>query len=160
MSEEIFKEEENTIRSKTVPGNRNPDCLGTIDQFALLRKLGSGGYGVVYLAEDSSTHVQYALKTILPALKSSTEEMDNLKEKFAIVQKLAHPHIATAHSLHRAKEVEYASGKIAKVADVRVPGVGDGSAGLVVCEKAEGCWCIYTGVALWQVDTHQKAFGE
>ena len=69
MSNEIFKEEENTIRSKTVQGNQHPDCLGTIDQFALLRKLGSGGYGVVYLAEDSFTHVKYALKTILPELK-------------------------------------------------------------------------------------------
>ena len=86
MNDEIFKTETNTIRSKTVPGNRNPDCLGTIDQFALLKKLGSGGYGVVYLAEDSFTHVKYALKTILPALKSSSEEMDNLKEKFALVQ--------------------------------------------------------------------------
>jgi len=114
MNDDIFKEEENTIRSKTVPGNRNPDCLGTIDQFALLEKLGSGGYGVVYLAEDSFTHIRYALKTILPALKSSMEEMDNLKEKFALVQKLSHPHIATAHSLHRAKEVEYASERIAK----------------------------------------------
>ncbi len=105
-NDEIFKSEANTVRSRTVQGNRNPDCLGTIDQFALLKKLGSGGYGVVYLAEDSFTHVKYALKTILPELKSNVEEMDNLKEKFALVQKLSHPHIAAAHVIHRAKEIE------------------------------------------------------
>ena len=118
MNDEIFKTETNTIRSKTVPGNRNPDCLGTIDQFALLQKLGSGGYGMVYLAEDSFTHVKYALKTILPELKSSVEEMDNLKEKFALVQKLYHPHIAKADFIHRAKDVEFANEEVGR--DLRI----------------------------------------
>jgi len=118
MSEEIFKEEENTVRTKTVQGNRNPDCLGTIDQFALLEKLGGGGYGVVYLAEDTFTDVRYALKTVRPELKSSIEEMDNLKEKFALVQKLSHPHIAKADFIHRAKDIEFANKEIGR--DLRI----------------------------------------
>ena len=92
---------------RTIRGNTNPDFVGTVDQFALLRKLGSGGFGVVYLAEDSFTKVKYALKTILPELKSSAEEMENLKEKFTLVQKLHHPHIAAAHLIHLVREVEY-----------------------------------------------------
>ena len=97
------------VSQRTAIGNRNPDFLGTVDQFALLRELGSGGFGVVYLAEDSFSKVKYALKTILPELKTSSEEMRNLREKFALVQKLYHPHIAVAHQIHQVKEVEYSS---------------------------------------------------
>lgn len=97
---------------RTVIGNRNPDFLGTVDQFALLRELGSGGFGMVYLAEDSFTKVKYALKTILPELKSSAEEIENLKEKFSIVQRLCHQHIAVAHQIHQVKEVEYGTDEV------------------------------------------------
>ncbi len=117
----ILPPDEPSVRSKTVIGNRNPDWLGTVDQFAVLRKLGSGGFGTVYLAEDSFTKVKYALKTILPELKSSSEEMERLKEKFTLVQRLHHPHVAGAYELHLARDVEFASEEVAK--DLRlVPG--------------------------------------
>jgi len=106
-------EEDSVVEPRTSVGMRFP-ALGTIDQFVLLRKLGSGGFSVVYLAEDSFTHVQYALKTIPFALKSSMEEMDNLKEKVVFVQKLHHPHIATVCALHRADKVEYDSEEVRK----------------------------------------------
>ena len=65
-------EEDSVVEPRTSVGMCVP-ALGTIDQFVLLRKLGSGGFSVVYLAEDSFTHVQYALKTIPSALQSSDE---------------------------------------------------------------------------------------
>lgn len=91
----------------TIPGPNAPGTLGTIDQYVLKRKIGGGGFGVVYLAEDSFSHVKYALKTIHPALKQNPEEMRRLKENFAIVQKLHHPHIADAMVIHLAHDVQY-----------------------------------------------------
>ena len=109
MSEEatIFSDEESVRSQRTMPGNRAVDSLGTIDQYVLKRKIGGGGFGVVYLAEDSFTHVPYAFKTIHPALKTDPEEMRRLKENFAIVQRLRHPHIAEAMVIHLVRDVRY-----------------------------------------------------
>ena len=110
----ILPAEEPSVRAKTLAGNRNPDWLGTIDQFAVLHKLGSGGYGTVYLAQDTFTGVKYALKTILPELKSSPEELERLKEKFTLVQRLRHPNIAGAYVIHLARDVDLATEDVAR----------------------------------------------
>ena len=107
---------------RTMPGNASPDALGTIDQYVLKKKIGGGGFGVVYLAEDSFTHVKYALKTIHPAMKRDTGEMARLKENFAIVQKLHHPHVADAMVIHLARDVQFFSPDVEK--DMRL-GPGD-----------------------------------
>ena len=89
----------------TMRAGGNANALGRIDHYDLLRKLGGGGFGVVYLALDTASGVEVALKTLHPLLKSNAEEMELLREQFALVSRLAHPNIATALVLHPVRDV-------------------------------------------------------
>ncbi len=81
--------------------------LGRIDQYEVLKRLGGGGYGVVYLARDTVSGVLFALKTLHPLVKRSPEELERVRGGFALVAGLSHPGIAGARVLHEVREVSF-----------------------------------------------------
>ena len=99
----------------SMPGGKTlkDACINTvlarIDQYELVSELGGGGFGTVYLAKDSVSGVEYAVKGLPPFVKNNREEMENIRANFALVSRLSHTNIVRAHVLHPAREVSYAS---------------------------------------------------
>lgn len=83
--------------------------VGRIDQYELLRELGGGGFGCVYLAKDTVSGIEVAVKGLPPEVRHSKEELENIRANFALVSRLHHPNIVPALVLHPAKEVSYAN---------------------------------------------------
>lgn len=82
--------------------------LGHIDQYELLRELGGGGFGCVYLARDRVSNIDVAVKGLPPLVRNNKDELENIKRNFALVSRLHHPNIAAALTLHPAVDVVYA----------------------------------------------------
>lgn len=90
-----------TMRSK------GSAILGRIDQYDIERKLGEGGFGSVYLASDKVAGIKVAVKGLSPLVKNNMEELVRIRENFALVSRLHHPHISAALCLHKASDVFY-----------------------------------------------------
>lgn len=88
--------------------------LGRIDQYELLRELGGGGFGTVYLAQDTVSGVEVAVKGLPPLVKNNKEELENIRRNFALVSRLTHENIAKALVLHPVRSVTYADKKVAQ----------------------------------------------
>ena len=88
----------------------NVECtLGHIDQYDLIRELGGGGFGSVYLARDSVAGIDVAVKGLPPIIRNNAEELELIRENFALVSRLHHPYIAAALHLQLVRDVTYAS---------------------------------------------------
>ena len=83
------------------------DGLGVVDRYVLKEKLGAGGFGSVYLAEDTEAKILVALK-ILPSIMSDIpEEMEKVRDNFALVSQLSHSNIAGLKHLHKIRKINF-----------------------------------------------------
>ena len=81
--------------------------LGRIDQYELIRELGGGGFGCVYLARDTVAGIEVAVKGLPPLVRLNKEELENVRKNFALVSRLHHPNIAAALTLHPVAQAIY-----------------------------------------------------
>ena len=100
---------ENSINDAVTMRSGSGVALGRIDQYEILQELGGGGFGTVYLARDTVSGIEVAVKGLPPFVKNNREEMENIRSNFALVSRLHHPNIAAALVLHPAQSVTYAS---------------------------------------------------
>ena len=105
----MIKDEKSLVSGVTLWDGDESSVLARIDHYELIRELGGGGFGTVYLARDTVSDTLYAVKGLPPFVKNNREELENIKENFALVARLGHTNIARAHVLHLAKEVTYNS---------------------------------------------------
>ncbi|MFC1628508.1 protein kinase [Gemmatimonadota bacterium] len=71
----------------------------TVGHYQIEEKIGEGGMGVVYRAEDTRLQRHVAIKFLPPQIKASEDEMARFTREAQAAAALNHPNIATVHDL-------------------------------------------------------------
>jgi len=92
-----------------------PAALAEHPRYRVLKALGSGGMGTVYLAEHKVMKRPVALKVIRPDLTARPEVIDRFRREVEAAARLSHPNIVTSYDAEQAGDclflvMEYVEG--------------------------------------------------
>ena len=79
----------------------------TISHYRIIEKLGSGGMGQVYLAEDVRLGRKLALKVLAPKLVTDLERVRRFGQEARAASALNHPNILTIHDIGQEGDVHF-----------------------------------------------------
>ncbi len=79
----------------------------TLAHYKILEKIGSGGMGDVYLAEDTKLDRKIALKVLPPELAESEERRARFKREAKAIAALDHPNIVQVFSVEEADGIHF-----------------------------------------------------
>ena len=87
----------NPVKNRFLPVPRNAaqglEHEPTIQDFDIIKELGIGSFGEVYLASHKKTKAQFAIKSINKSIPENLEEKANFNREVEIMYKLDHPNI-------------------------------------------------------------------
>jgi serine/threonine protein kinase/Tfp pilus assembly protein PilF len=89
------------VAAKMMADDRNPDVMvgQTINQYKILRLLGAGGMGEVYLADDTRLHRKVAIKFLPADLTQHEKYLRRFLQEAYKLAKLTHPNVCTIHDV-------------------------------------------------------------
>jgi len=88
--------------------NTRNDIAGkTLGRFKLVRVLGEGAQGTVYLAQDAHLGREVAIKTLKLAPQDRAATIQRLLQEARTVSKLSHPHIVTLYDAGESEGAPY-----------------------------------------------------
>lgn len=79
----------------------------TVGRYRVLRMIGQGGMGVVYLAEDEVLGRKAALKAVLPHSATDVRHVERLRQEARVLASLTHPNLATVYGLEQSEDGLY-----------------------------------------------------
>jgi len=86
----------------------------TLSHYRIVEKLGEGGMGEVYLAEDMKLDRKVALKVLPPDLAESAERRARFEREAKAVAALNHPNIVTVHSVEESDGLHFITMELVK----------------------------------------------
>ena len=78
-----------------------------LSHYRITAKLGEGGMGEVYRAEDTTLDREVALKILPPELAGSQERLERFQREAKALAALDHPNIVTIHSVEEVEGVHF-----------------------------------------------------
>lgn len=92
---------ENSIGDANTIKGDNAIPLGCIDQYELVRELGGGGFGTVFLARDTISGVDVSVRILPPGGAGHEDLSSKFRRWFSRTSRIHHPGIASPVTLHR-----------------------------------------------------------
>jgi serine/threonine protein kinase/tetratricopeptide (TPR) repeat protein len=96
-----------------------PDRRQLLGRYTLVEKLGAGGHGEVWRAQDATLGIEVALKVLSPALARSASAWEALEHEHEIAGRLDHPSILKVYSPQRDADAAALPMELAAGGDLR-----------------------------------------
>ena len=92
----------------------------TLGHYKILDKLGKGGMGEVYGAEDTTLKRQVALKVLPSDLAASQERLERFQREAETLAAIDHPHIVHIYSVESAEDAGRTGPRLCEVGALRL----------------------------------------
>lgn len=97
-----------------MPAIHKGDCIA--DRYEIIRVIGRGGMGMVYLVHDCKTQEELALKTLLPEYVTNQRAIQRFIQEVRTARRLDHPCIVKIYDAQQTRDyffytMEYVKGK-------------------------------------------------
>ncbi len=86
---------------------RHPDELGTLGKYRVLKQLGAGGMGAVFLGIDEALDRKVALKVMLPQHAAKAKAKERFLREARAAAKVKSDHVITLHEVGEANGVPF-----------------------------------------------------
>jgi eukaryotic-like serine/threonine-protein kinase len=96
------------VAAKALAKEPTPSLIGRqLNHYQIIARLGAGGMGEVYLAEDSRLGRKVALKLLPARFTQDAERVQRFAREARVVSTLNHPNIITLHEIGQVDDLHY-----------------------------------------------------